>query len=68
MLSEKTSIILVEILICLLIIIVISSLCIGILFSTKKPPDRIQNFCRAQFEIYGKSFDECIDMYKNRTQ
>ena len=68
MISEKTSIVLVEIIICLLIIIVISSLCIGILFSTKKPPDRIQNFCLAQYEIYNKPFDECIDMYKNRAQ
>jgi len=31
-------------------------------------PNRISSFCQANYEVYGKPYDECIDLYKQHQE
>jgi hypothetical protein len=62
-------IILLEIALVIITTIILGMHALAILHIMNKPhPDKIKNFCQAQFELYNKSLDVCIDSYKNKTQ
>ncbi len=67
--NENIIIILIEIVLAMITTIILGVLALVVLYIMDKPhPDKIKNFCQAQFEIYNKPIDECIDSYKNKTQ
>ena len=42
---------------------------IVLVYSTDNPiPDRISSFCKVNYEVYGKPYDECIASYKQHQE
>ncbi len=67
--NENIIVILIEIVLAIITTIILGVLAFVVLYiMNKPPPDRTKNFCQAQYEVYNKPIEECMDSYKNKIQ